>query len=285
MRSSRILGICFSLILASNACYAAPEKVKVVTQALNTKDGLELKTLLGEAAAKASLNLIVDHNLKAGFSSMKVDAAVEATAGFAEIEVKTVKAINIVVADLAQKLKDGKIKLILDANEMKPAEYGAKEGDSEAMKASRWVNNASNSTKGNEAEIKIVAKIIEEAIKKTKLTDSAHLATLNKVLANKKTADYRAIVMSSPLPSSPAGARLLNVALQDISKKKIGDPGMAAADLPGYLLGALVRCHGFVDGNGRTARVAYAVAMLQGGLPFKAVTSKGEKALHGLDEQ
>lgn len=275
------------LILATaSVVQAAPNRDQVTTKILATTDGTALKGLLGDAAAKAVVELVIDHNLKASFPTATEAAAVTNGSGFVDIENKNIKAAKAVVDGLTTKLDAGTLKSVIDANIMAPASYGVATGDSEAVKASKWINNASNSTKGNAAEITAVAKILEEAVKMTTLSSTQHLATLNKVLVNSApTPAPRSIVLGSPLPSSVAGARMLELAITELAKKNLGGANRDWTDVAGYLFGTLIRCHGYVDGNGRTARAAYALALLKGKVPFKAITPAGETALHGLPGQ
>ncbi len=79
--------------------------------------------------------------------------------------------------------------------------------------------------------------------------------------------------------------RGLELAITELAKKNLGGPNRDWTHVAGYLFGTLIRCHGYVDGNGRTARAAYALALLKGKVPFKAITPAGETALHGLPGQ
>ncbi|GIW70960.1 MAG: hypothetical protein KatS3mg102_0502 [Planctomycetota bacterium] len=257
-----------------------PDRKGVVKALVSSQQGKELEEILGKKTLEAVIDLIIDHNLKNNWKTMTTEAATNAAQGFLEIELKNCKAVMQVLDDLEKGYKSRKLDDLIDKYPMKPKDFGAEESDSEFVKASKWINHASTTTRGKAGEIEAVAKILEEAAKKTELDSLQHLQTLNKVLVNKKKADpYRPIVLGSPLPSSVAGERLLELALQRI-KGKPPEPNLAC-----YLLGAIVRCHGFVDGNGRTARAAYALALLKArGGKFEAISVKGENELHHLDD-
>ena len=286
MRLKTMITVLATLLLTGvGVAQAAPNRDAVIGKVMASADGAALKTLIGDAGARRSIGLAIDHNMKAAWSTMTEPVAVQTAGIFADLEVKLLRKAKTSIDDLGVKMGAGGIKAIIDADVLDPASYGVVAGDSDAVKASKWVNFASNTTKGNVAEIAMVARILEEAARKSKLNDAATYNTLNKVLVNSKApAAPRPIVGDSKLPSSLGGASLFDAYMRDLATKTLGTPGAAWQDVAGYLFGTLIRCHGFVDGNGRTARAAYAIALLQGKVPFQAPALAAENQLTGFEE-
>lgn len=289
MQKSVIAMVCGVATLASVNALAAPSRDKVISKILAGNDGVALKSYLGDAAAKADVNQVIDGNLKPSWSSLKDDIAVESGSRFLSIENKNLESVKKQMETLLGQMESGTVKQAIDGHVMAPATYGAADSDSDVVKAAKWLNRASNSVQGSDekARAKAIAEtvsILEEAAKKTGVNSIAHITMLNKVLLDSKaTPKVRGIVMGSPLPSSIAGARMLDLALVDLAKKPLGGPGRDWNDVAGYLFAAVIRCHGFADGNGRTARAAFALAMLKGKVPFRAIDTAGEKLLDGID--
>lgn len=262
------------------AMAAAPDTEQVVAAVLETETGADLIAVLdsGEAAA-AVIRDAIAAGIPGweGFSRAQAEQTLSLMLG---PEIRNLEAARAKVESIASLRKSNELRFIVDESLMDPAEYGVAEGDSEAVRASKWINNASNTTRGDPAEIEAVAAILEEAVATTDLRSLDHLAALNRVLVNDATARrYRPISLAGGnLASSTGGYELLYVMLGNISNKESG------RNLGAYLYGAIVRCHGFADGNGRTGRAAYAISLLKAGRDFEAPTLAAENQLHGLDD-
>jgi hypothetical protein len=257
------------------------DAAKVVALAAASAEGKALEKALGKDAVKEIIEGIVTHSLAAQLKTGKDADLAKFAVEFLKIEQKNAMAIAQHIQKLGSDFTAGKLKGLIEANKMEPAAYGATDGDTAYVKAAKWIGFASTTTKSNPTENAAVAKILEEAEKKTDIQNYEHLVALNKVLAPRPTSTYRGVVPESPLPSSPGGAALLKLALGIAAKKK---PAKADdwRDLACFLFGAVIRCHGFIDANGRTGRAAYALAHLKGKIPFVAMTVAGEKLLTGL---
>jgi hypothetical protein len=168
--------------------------------------------------------------------------------------------------------------------------YGVQPNDSDLTKAAKWVCNASNTTRGNAAEIAITASIIQMSINaRTPITFMVRLDAINRSLmaggGRNEARGPVALPMSSPLPSSMGGRVLLEAAVSFLASRTHGAANCLWTDLGCYLLGATIGCHGFPDANGRTGRVLYAICQVQSGAAFQGLTTVGEEALHGLPHQ
>lgn len=88
--------------------------------------------------------------------------------------------------------------------------------------------------------------------------------------------------MESPLPFSATGAEGLKTGLSWARQANTADHSISGSERGAFLLGATLRAHGFEDGNGRTARAAFALSQLQDGGKFHAITKEHEDELSGL---
>lgn len=253
--------------------------------------GRELRGLLGAAAAEQVFDLVLGNGYIAPQIAMKTntDAQVLNVVDiFLDLEIANcTRTMRHIHQAAGYKLTRGLFGPLVGANTMAPAAYGVVAGDTDARKAARWVCNASNTTRGNVAEITIVERMIEMAIRMgTPMNFMGGLDTINKLLiaggGNHAARGPVALPMPSPLPSSVGGRVLLEAAVKFIESRTPGQAGCQWVDLGCYLLGATIGCHGFPDANGRTGRVLYAICQVRSGGAFAGLTTVGEQTLHGL---
>ena len=208
---------------------------------------------------------------------------------FLVLEIENLQRTALMVGSLVGKLDSASLAAMVANNQMAPQVYGVQPGDSDAMAAARWVCNASNTARGNVAEIDITRRIIERAVAVSPLTTLQSLDTINTILMEGGgRAQARGPVplpMPSPLPSSMGGRYLLEVAAGFVSGRVAGNHNCRYADLGCYLLGITIGCHGFPDANGRTGRVLYAICQIRAGAGFTGLSTDGEELLHKLPAQ
>jgi hypothetical protein len=173
---------------------------------------------------------------------------------------------------------------------MTPAEYKANDADSNLDKATRWIISSSTSLvkSADDPNAPVNANKIKTALQTASAMDiraEATLRYLHRELVNQATLrPTRGPAKEAPYPSTGGAGFLLKTTFdlaQGIGLPAPNDPRWF--NLACYLFGAVVRSHGFTDGNGRVGRGAYAAAMLAGGLPFVALKPSAEKLIHGLD--
>ena len=95
----------------------------------------------------------------------------------------------------------------------------------------------------------------------------------------------RCMAKNAPYPSTGGAAYLLTKTFE-LARGFPAPPAGSLRwfDLSCFLLGAVIRSHGFTDGNGRVGRAAYAAAMLKGQRHFVALRVDAEKLIHGLSQ-
>ncbi len=123
--------------------------------------------------------------------------------------------------------------------------------------AADWIIRASTS-KGN--QYAIIRDVLSEYVhNNADLTDFAVVEQLHRALVKNVERTYRGPAISGrSLPSSVGGRVLLERHMEKLH-------AMDQDDLGRHLFVGVVRYHGFVDGNGRTARALYAIAELRQG--------------------
>lgn len=205
---------------------------------------------------------------------------------FLDREIENTVRTGGALGSLASRLGAGDLAPIARQNAMNAASYGALPGDSETMKAARWVANASTTARGKGGSITETNNIITMAVAaSTPMTVLDGIDYINKLLleqGGRSEARGPLIAPPSQLPSSPGGRRLLEIAMQYLGGRTPGGASCAWEDLACYLLGAVIGCHGFPDANGRTGRVLYSICWIRGGSPFIGISPAGEQQLTRL---
>lgn len=170
-------------------------------------------------------------------------------------------------------------------------DYGARATDSDLDKATAWIISSSNSLVRS-------ADDPSAPVNRTKVRAALQTASTTMDIRSENTLRYlhtqlvnqaglrptRGPAKEAPYPTT-GGAGFLLEKTFDLAQG-IQLPAHADQkwfDLACYLFGAVVRSHGFTDGNGRVGRGAYAAAMLTGGVAFVALKPSAEKLIHGLD--
>lgn len=206
---------------------------------------------------------------------------------FLSLELENVQRTGHVLANLAAKLDAGSLATLLTTHTMPAATYGVTTADSITTRAAKWVCSASQTTHGDAASITDTNNILAMAVAaQTPMNDIQGLDYINQLLlgqGGRREARPPVILPAkSPLPSSPGGRRMLEVAVGYLKGRQPGAPNCPWTDLGCFLFGAVVACHGFPDANGRTARVLYAICRIRSGAPFSGLTRAGEDQLTGL---
>jgi Fic/DOC family len=170
----------------------------------------------------------------------------------------------------------------VDLQFLKPSDYGAHDQDPDEEKAAKWVTFKSASlTPEQNGDVNFAAIVrIKAAIKsglEKDLWDEAFPKFLHAACAPQGTYDkQRGIMLGAKYPSTAGGQYLIKEAYARGIMRRIPKPGLKSArwhDVAGLLFGMIIRAHSFSDGNGRVARAAYCVAIIQGGLYFAAPTT------------
>lgn len=256
--------------------------------------GRELRQIIGPKPAEGVFDLI----LASGYVSPQLntgrrddDLLQNLIDLFLDLEIENLnRTMRTIHHAAGYKLTRGTFGPIVNANTMPEVSYGVVVGESNAKKAARWVCNASNTTRGNVAEITIIERIIETAVQKTTAVNMLQgVDSINKVLllggGRHQARGPVVLPMRSPLPSSVGGRVMLESAMRFIEGRTPGTANCQWVDLGCYLLGAAIGCHGFPDANGRTGRVLYAICQVRGGGGFRGLTTAGEELVHGLPHQ
>lgn len=162
---------------------------------------------------------------------------------------------------------------------MKPADYRALDSDSDLIKAAKWVSYNSGTFMADQTGDHDSAAIqgLERAIKRgaeLPMWDDHFLESMRKHCTPPATLNAdRPMDPQAKYPSAAGGQYVLRQAfayMQAVPKPARESDGWRVVAC--FLLGVILRSHSFLDGNGRTARCAYAAALRKGGLPFTAPT-------------
>lgn len=226
---------------------------------------------------------------KAGYFSDSEDGFKKTLAGLMAIELdRVIQGSNFINA-LKVRATSGNLRRVHGDDTMVPSDYGAKDSDDDLEKATRYIIHSSTTLikTADSQGAPITAAAIKAALQSASLFDvrsetvlrDLHRRCVNQV-GLKPT---RGMNKTAPYPSTGGAGYLLAMTF-DLAKA-LPTPAAGQAewmDICCFLFGAVVRSHGFTDGNGRVGRAAYAAAMLKGGLPFAPLKPGVEKLLHGL---
>jgi hypothetical protein len=139
--------------------------------------------------------------------------------------------------------------------------------------ASEWIDGASRST----ASATIASALREFVFDCRPLANVSTLEALHRRVApNVSHGSKRFGFASNTLPST------LGMALLRGTLRLSAVSAFRGEDLGLRLLAWIIGYHAFSDGNGRTGRAAYAIALIREGR-FTRLTRQQEDALHGLD--
>ncbi len=265
------------------------------SKATNLKRGLRDRTegkrlfnVVGDPTARDVIDLIVTHNCTAAINAgWSYDQLFGAADQYITADIANILGASLRLANLVGDFQAGLLgPQIAGPNILAPANYHVAVGDNAATQAAKWICNSSNTL--GMGHLAAVRNVLQLAIAgNLDMENRQHLLMINNA-TNLGAAGpaFRGVALPpGKIPSSPSGAWLLNQALILIHGHAalggVGNPTWR--DLACYLLGAIIRCHGYTDGNGRTARAAYAICVLRGGgAGFDAPTVAFEQTLHGL---
>jgi hypothetical protein len=248
--------------------------------------GGALCQILGEPAAKQVIALVVDHHMAAAIALDRSYAQLfELGDAVIGLELTNIYSSLFRLGGLALRLNLHNMANQLTAgNVLAEATYNALVGDSPATKAAKWLVHSSNTLA--DAQVSAIRDtLIALNNQPVALNTLAGLAQINYMvnIGGGIAPQYRGIAVNGGrIVCSASGTRLLELSMQQTAGVVPGVGGITWADYALYLLATVVRAHGFTDGNGRTARAAYALAMLRGGVAFRAPTNQFETSLHGL---
>lgn len=149
--------------------------------------GRELRGLLGVNAAEQIFDLVLGSGYIVPQIAIKTntDQQVLNTIDiFLDLEIENcTRTMRHIHQAAGNKLSHGLLAPVIALHTMAPVAYGVQVGDTEAMKAARWVCNASQTTRGNLAEINLIERMIDMAIRMdTPMNFMSGLDTINKLL-------------------------------------------------------------------------------------------------------
>lgn len=206
-------------------------------------------------------------------------------------EINTVLNANYYIGSLYSQARANKFSMEMRRETMSPADFGARDDDSNVDKATSYIIFTSNSLK-NTADnpgAAVTRNAIALALQNAAMYDvrsEATLRDLHRRLVDQSTLKpTRCMDKSAPYPSTGGAGYLLEHTFGLAKGLRLpAEESPAWFDLACFLLGGVIRSHGFTDGNGRVGRAAFAAAMLKGGLRFRALKVDAEKKVHGLSK-
>lgn len=216
---------------------------------------------------------------------------VDTIGDFLNYEQKAVLRGSYFIGNVFVRAKTGNLHRTIANETMDPADYNARPDDSDLDKAARYIVNSSGSLakSADTPGAPITTAAVRDALQSASLFDvrsETVLRDLHRRCVNQVGLKVsRAVDPQAPYPGAPGGAGYLLAKTCELAR---GLPVVPQGDerwfdIACFLFGAVIRSHGFTDGNGRVGRAAYAAAMLKGGLPFRPLKVSAEKDLHGLD--
>ncbi|MEM9103549.1 MAG: hypothetical protein AAGB12_14645 [Pseudomonadota bacterium] len=248
---------------------------------LTTQNAQDLSLIVGQPAVANMLNDAANYygfNDRANLSMQNLDGVFDELLNL-DNRMATLRN-NHVTNTLLPNIQNNQFaNTILNQND-----YGGQNYNTTHEKAAAWIVSKSNSIgKGNDfaQEVQRISDIIQ-ANMNTDLTNINNIEQLHETIlgdAADRLASFRRPEMVGTAPnhngytSNSIGHQLLSQHLG-----QLGNPPE-----PKAIFGIVTGDHGFVDGNGRLARVAYAIAALQNNANnFAAPDLAAEKLLHGL---
>ncbi len=178
----------------------------------------------------------------------------------------------------------------LRQNPLQPQDYGADANDTELVKAAKWIVHGSNTLRnaGNDENAPVNLTKIRAAMEH--VVGNMDIKNWNAILyLHQRLVDQNGLKTSRgpsaevKYCSTGGGRYLLNRSfemLAGISSPPNDDDKWDS--MACFVIGSIIRSHGFTDGNGRAARGMFACVLLKGGRTFVPIKSNLEKTLHGL---
>lgn len=254
----------------------------------------QLTRLIGTAHAEASILAFWNKfasNGKAMYMADNKKGFWDALADLFQHEINCVLQGHYYLGKLQQQARRGSFHNSYATQALAVSDYGARASDSDLDKATAWIISSSNSLvkSADDSNAPVNRAKVRAALQKASTSMDIRaedtLRYLHTQLVNQAgLRPTRGPAKEAPYPSTGGAGFLLETSFR--LAQGINLPAHADRrwfDLACYLFGAVVRSHGFTDGNGRVGRGAYAAAMLTGGVSFQALKPSTEKLIHGLD--
>jgi hypothetical protein len=207
-------------------------------------------------------------------------------------ELTRVQKISAHMTRLAGALDAGHL-VLTDANTMPHTEYGYRDRDTTYVGAARWVVNASSTFRGQAPEkqsrtLLDLASVIKSAVNGDIAFNTPRgllefYAQIVGETVQGKTQRMMHPNPAVPTPSDKIGHALMLHWLEKVANVTGHDRNFLGVGM--FMMGTIVGCHGFVDGNGRTARCCYAAGCIRGLNFFEGVTTEYDSLLNGLNGQ
>jgi hypothetical protein len=239
----------------------------------------------GLAASQVLNDMIADHHLAPGIGANWSKTQCLGTADtLLTLEIQHGNSARARVAALAHGVTGGTLHAgVAGGNLLAPAGYGALPADADRLKAAKWIVHCSNSLNHAGHDVAVdntLGQIIALGLGRT-LADLSAINHAFNFAPGPPPARY-IDVGGGQLPAPPTGRALLEQNVTPVLDTYAPANNNQWIALACYYLGAVIRCHGFPDQNGRTGRALYALCYLWGGVPFQAITPAFEQTLHQL---
>lgn len=167
------------------------------------------------------------------------------------------------ISTLAGLHASGSLDTVLNtaANVAPPSSYGGADGDDDLTLAAKWVCSSSNTVKsGGNAAAAGIRKIIEPEVGASRPLSIDNADRLWRLLIPSPNPTIRHINENAAAPL--LCDKLGHVKMENALTMKLGAKDSTGKAL--YLMATVIRTHGYPDGNGRIARVLYAISFLRG---------------------
>jgi hypothetical protein len=260
-------------------------QIRDILDANNRNEARQYRAAFGLVASQAVNRMVAEHHLAAGINAGWSKSNCLTTADtLVGLELNHGLTARGQIAALAYRVTNNTLHNgLAGANVLPLANYGAVVGDTNRMKAAKWIVNASNSLNhaAHDAAVDAtLALIIQNNVGRTMQGLTAINTAFNFAAG---PAPQRYIdTGGGRLPAPPTGLALLQQNVVPVMDNFVPANANQWKSLALYYLGAVIRAHGFPDQNGRTGRALYALCLLWGGVPFEAPTNAFEQTIHQL---
>lgn len=242
------------------------------------------RAAFGATATLAINDMIANHHLNPGIGAGWSRTACLTTANtLLTLETTHGTTARARVAALANGVMANNLHAGVAANILPLATYGAVVGDTDRMKAAKWIVHCSGSLNHAAHDVAMdntLGQILANGLGR----GIASLGAINHAMnfAAGPLPNRYIDVGGGRLPAPPTGAAILQQNVTTGMSTFVPTNNNQWISMACYYLGAIIRCHGFPDQNGRTGRALYALCYLWGGVPFQAITPAHEQTLHQL---
>lgn len=241
-------------------------------------ESLPSRTLIGADPTRAVVGDIL-LNYPSLIARRGAAGVKQSFAGFLTFDLHNCQAVRTHVTGLWQRLGTNGFKDIFNRYELKETEFNPRQTRDHYQRAALWICGSSMSFDATRLEA-VNNGIRHAVLRRTNIRTMQGIQQVYDRIVTASgtvTQPRRPPVLGSPLTSDKAGRALMETAIA-----RIPNNHTYSRDLACYLLGTIIRCHGYIDGNGRIGRAVFVICQMRTSGSFIAISKEGEDLLTGL---